>query len=122
MNSQALPQPSLGGVVLVLALAALAIAGGWKTFEKAGLPGWGVLVPFYNMYLSLRLAGRPGWWLVLLLIPVLNVVISVVVSLDIARRFGEGIGFGICLLLLPFVFYPVLGFGDARFQPGTSSA
>jgi hypothetical protein len=27
----------------------------WKLFEKAGLPGWGILIPIYNIYLMFKL-------------------------------------------------------------------
>ena len=32
------------------------------------------------------------------------------------KHFGKGVGFGIGLLLLPFIFYPILGFGSATYQ------
>ena len=62
---------------------------------------------------SCRIAGRPGWWLILLLIPVVNIVIAFIVALDVAKNFGKGGGFGVGLFLLPFIFYLILGFGDA---------
>ena len=60
--------------------------------------------------------GRPGWWLILYIIPLVNLVISIVVSLDLAKAFGKGGGFGFFgLWLLPFIGYPTLGFGRARY-------
>jgi fructose-specific phosphotransferase system IIC component len=44
-----------------LALVVVVIIGGWKMFEKAGQPGWAILVPIYNAYILLKIAGRPGW-------------------------------------------------------------
>ncbi|HUL58852.1 MAG TPA: DUF5684 domain-containing protein [Anaeromyxobacteraceae bacterium] len=113
-----LPAADVNPVVsfFYLVFLVLAIIGMWKTFSKAGLPGWGVLVPFYNVYLLMKLAGRPGWWLILALIPIVNIVIVILVSMDVARLFGKGAGFGFGILFLPFVFFPVLGFGDARYQ------
>ena len=102
-------------VVIELALAIVMIAGLWKTFEKAGQPGWGAIVPFYNAYLMCKIAGRPGWWLILFLIPCVNIIVAIIVALDIAKAFGKGSGFGIGLALLGFIFYPILGFGDARY-------
>ena len=112
-----------GIVVLIeLALVILAIAGMWKTFEKAGQPGWGAIIPFFNIYLLCKIAGRPGWWLILFLIPFVNFIMLIIVSIDIAKNFGQGVGFGIGLALLGFVFYPLLGFGDATYQPITGPA
>ena len=36
------------------------------------MPGWGILIPFYNLFLFVKLAGKPGWWFVLMLVPVVN--------------------------------------------------
>ena len=37
------------------------IIGVWKTLEKAGQPGWGGLIPIYNLYLLTQVAQKPGW-------------------------------------------------------------
>jgi hypothetical protein len=108
-----------GGVIVPLiglAIFAAVIAGVWKVFTKAGQPGWGALIPIYNVVLLLQIAKRPVWWLLLLFVPLVNLVVTVVVSVDIAKRFGKGVGFGMGLAFLGFVFYPVLGFSDARYQ------
>lgn len=103
-------------LVLYLALVILVIAGFWKVFSKAGEPGWAAIIPLFNMYIILKIAGRPWWWLILYFIPIVSLVIWVVVSVDIAKAFGKGTGFGIGLALLPFIFFPVLGFSDAQYQ------
>lgn len=104
------------GSLIFLALIVVVLAGMWKTFEKAGQPGWGVLVPIYNIYLMTKIAGRPGWWLVLLIIPLVNFVIAVILSVDIAKKFGKDVGFGVGLAFLGFIFYPILGFGEATYK------
>ena len=92
-----------------------------RSFEKAGEPGWGAIVPFYNIYLMCKIAGRPGWWLILWLIPCVNFIIAIMVCLDIARNFGKGTLFGIGLAILGFIFFPILGFGDARYLGNAAS-
>jgi hypothetical protein len=108
---------SLMFIVPLVAYVLIEIVGMWKVFEKAGQPGWGAIIPFYNLYLLCKIAGRPGWWWALGLIPFVGgliwFVLSLLVSLDIATRFGKGGGFGVGLWLLGFVFYPILGFGSA---------
>lgn len=96
------------------------IAGMWKVFTKAGEPGWGAIIPIYNVYLLLKIADRPAWWLVLFIIPVVNIIIQVIVSIDVAKNFGKGVGYGIGLTFLAFIFYPLLGFGDATYQGGST--
>jgi hypothetical protein len=106
-----------GGLVVVyLILFVVWVVGLWKTFEKAGEPGWAGIIPIYNFIVLLRIAGRPLWWIVLMLIPCVNIIVYVIVGLDVARNFGRTPGFGVGLGLLPFVFYPILGFGDARYE------
>jgi len=100
-----------------LALLATMVAGLWRTFAKAGLPAWGAIVPIYNVVLVVRLAGWSSREALYLLIPVLNVVVLVVVSLEIAHRFGRGKLFGIGLAILPHAFYPILGFGRDQYDP-----
>ncbi|WP_324661565.1 DUF5684 domain-containing protein [Haloarcula sediminis] len=99
------------------ALLIVAVIGGmWKVFTKAGEPGWGAIIPIYNVYLLLKIADRPGWWLVLFFIPVVNIIIQVIVSIDVAKNFGKGVGYGLGLTFLAFIFYPLLGFGSATYQ------
>ena len=102
--------------VFLFALVALAAAGMWATFSKAGIDGWKSLIPIYNVVLWLQIANKPAWWLLLLLCPIVNVVFMILVTLEVAKRFGRGPGFGIGLAFLPFVFYPMLGWGASQFE------
>jgi hypothetical protein len=110
-----------GGIVgilvmlIELAIAVVVIAGMWKVFVKAGEPGWAAIVPIYNIIVMLKIAGKPVWWIVLFLIPVVSFVIAILVAISLAQRFGKSTGFGVGLAFLPFVFYPMLGFGDATY-------
>ncbi len=109
-----------GGAVFMiiwLALGIGAIAGLWQTFVKAGKPGWGAIIPIYNAILLLEIAGKPVWWIILFIIPFVNVVVAILVAIDVAKNFGKGPGFGLGLAFLGFFFYPILGFGSARYKP-----
>jgi len=90
-----------------------------EDLPKAGKPGWGAIIPIYNVYLLIKIAGRPGWWLILYFIPIVNIIILLLVSLDIARNFGHGAGFGILLWLIAPIMYLVLGFGASEYKPVT---
>ncbi len=102
-------------ILIVLAFALFMIVSYWKVFEKAGQPGWGVLIPIYNILLLLKIAGKPGWWILLYLIPLVNIVISILVSIEIAKNFGKDAAFGIGLAFLGIIFYPILAFGSAQY-------
>ena len=94
----------------------LLVVSAWKIFTKAGKPGWASLVPIYNLIVMLEITGKPIWWIVLFLIPFVNFVGAILLSLAMAEKFGKSTGFGIGLAFLPFVFFPILAFGDARYR------
>lgn len=106
----------IGFLILYLVLIVLIIASFWKVFEKAGQPGWAAIIPIVNLYFLCKVAGRPGWWLILMFIPLVGFIIMAIVSIDIAKSFGKGVGFGIGLWLLGVIFYPILAFGSAQYQ------
>lgn len=109
--------PSMFVWVVIIAFLIVVLAGMWKAFEKAGQPGWGVLIPIYNIYVMLKIGGKPWWWLLLMLVPLVNFVVSIMAHIAIAKNFGHGVGFGLGLTFLGFIFWPILGFGDSRYQP-----
>ena len=87
----------------------------WKIFVKAGKPGWGCIVPIYNIILQLEIAGRPLWWIFLMFIPLVNTVVAIIILFDIAKAFGKGTGFGLGMLFLPFIFFPILAFDSSEY-------
>lgn len=105
------------GVFLLLMLAFLVvmIASAWKIFEKAGQPGWAAIVPIYNVVVLLQIVGKPLWWIILFLIPLVNVVAGILVYIDLAKCFGKSTGFAFGMLFLGFIFFPILAFGNARY-------
>lgn len=102
--------------LIYLAFIIFIIASVWKVFEKAGQPGWAAIIPIYNLYIILKIVGRPGWWLLLFLVPLVNFVIAIIVDIDLAKSFGKSAAFGLGLVFLGFIFFPILGFGDAQYQ------
>lgn len=100
----------LGGVFLV---SLFLIVANWRLFTKAGRPGWAALVPIYNLIVWQQISGKPVWWLFLYFVPVANLVVVVLTSFGLASNFGKGKAFGLGLVLVPFVFIPILAFGDA---------
>ena len=101
--------------LIPFAVFVLIIISAWKVFEKADKPGWACLIPIYNIIVMLEIVDRPWWWLFLLLIPLVNLIFAVILCIDLAKAFGQGAAFGIGLLFLGFIFYPILAFGDASY-------
>ncbi len=103
--------------VVYFAVLLLAIISMWKIFTKAGKPGWAAIVPIYNLIVLIEICCKPIWWFILMLIPIVNIVIIIILCIELAKRFGKGIGYAIGILLLGFIFLPMLAFGDAKYQP-----
>ena len=99
--------------LFVVAVIVLMIAAMWRVFERAGEHGWAVLVPIYNLYILCRVAGMSPWWMLAAIIPFVNIIFMFANSIGVAQRFGKGVGYGIGLALLPFIFWPMLAWGDS---------
>jgi hypothetical protein len=105
----------IGGLIW-LAFTILMIVSMWKIYEKAGKPGWACIIPFYNIIVLLEIIGKPWWWLLLMLIPGVNVILAIWACNLLSKSFGQGVGFTLGLILLSFIFIPLLGLGDAQYQ------
>jgi hypothetical protein len=102
--------------LIQLALVVVMLAGMWKVFVKAGKPGWAAIIPIYNIVVLLEIVGKPIWWVVLMLIPCVNIVVMILVCIELAKCFKKDPIYGVGLALLGFIFWPILGFGSAEFQ------
>lgn len=107
---------ALIGGLLALALCVFFIAVFWKIYSKAGQPGWACIIPFYNIWVFVKILGKPPLWFVLMLIPLVNIIMCFIVPFVLAEKFGKGTGFALGLLLLWPIFYPILAFGSAQYQ------
>ena len=112
MNDSYSDGPPIGVMIFALAIIVLIFASMWKVFVKAGKPGWAALIPFYNVYTLTKIVGKPGWWtLLFLFVPFMNIWLYNLT----AKSFGKTEAFTVGLVLLGIVFWPILGFGDARY-------
>jgi hypothetical protein len=104
----------LGILVLSVLFWAIPLAGIWKSLEKADQPGWGALVPFYNLYLLSRVGGVSLVWVLVTLIPYIGVVGYLKITINVATAFGKGRLYGLGVAVFPWVGWPALGFGSAQ--------
>jgi hypothetical protein len=101
----------------------ITVIGQWKVYEKAGKPGWAAIIPIYNVIVLLEIVGKPIWWIFLFLIPCVNIIFMVWTMNLVSKSFGQSEGFTIGLILLGFIFWPILGFGSAQYLgPSASEA
>lgn len=102
-------------VTCITAITILTLIGMWKLYVKAGKPGWAAIIPFYNVYVLFEIAGMNGWMFLLLLIPIVNIVISIMLYINLAKAFGKSTAFAIGLILLNTIFMLILGFGNDQY-------
>lgn len=102
--------------IFYLALIGFSIAVQWKIFTKANEPGWACLIPIYNILVMLKIIGKPWWWLIMLLIPGVNLIFGIWAANILSKSFGKDESFTIGLVLLNIIFLAILAFGDAVYQ------
>jgi len=69
-----------------------------------------------NWLVELKLIKRPLWWIILLFIPCVAFIVHIIMMIDLAKAFGKSTGFAIGLIIVPYIFLPVLAFSDAQYQ------
>jgi hypothetical protein len=102
--------------IIYFAIVVLLIVSQWIIFTKAGKPGWACIIPIYNIIVLLQIVGKPWWWLLLMLIPIVNIVLIIWMINLLSKSFGHGVGFTLGLIFLGIIFYPILAFGDSQYK------
>ena len=108
-------------MVIYFAIIILTIAGLWKTFSKAGQPGFAAIIPIYNLIILCTVADKPLWWVVLFFTPAAPIML-ILANIAIAEKFGKGAAFGLGMTFLGPIFWPMLGFGSAQYSGGGGAA
>jgi len=99
-------------ILIILVFLSIFILHNRFLYKKANQPGWASLIPFYSSIIWLRVIGKPWFWLILFLIPYVNIIFIVWATNLTSKSFGKDEGYTIGILLLPFIFYPILAFGS----------
>ncbi len=100
-------------ILLAVFLYATIWAAMWGIFVKCGYKGWYALIPFVNLYYLCKVANQ-GDLFIVTLIPIINIGMYWIILNGVAAKFGKSGNFGAGLFFLPFIFYPILGFGDTE--------
>jgi hypothetical protein len=91
--------------------------------RKAGVGDtWMAWVPLANIVLMCRIAGKPSWYALLMLVPLLNLVFLVLIWMGIAKARGKSPMLGV-LILVPLVnlaLPPILASGESS-RPSTTA-
>ena len=103
-------------MIIYLAILVLELVAMWKLYVKAGKPGWAAIIPIYNVLVMLEIAKKPWWYLLLMLIPIVNIVIAIMTTVAFVKAYGKGTGFAVLTLFFSPIMYPILAFGDSQYQ------
>ena len=90
----------------------------WRIFIKANKPGWYALIPILNIITLMQIAGTPvdAKNVICLFIPIASLIIMAIIYTDLAKSFGKDPIFGIGLLFLPMIFFPILAFDSSNYK------
>ncbi|MEI7594582.1 MAG: DUF5684 domain-containing protein [Bacteroidota bacterium] len=94
-------------------ISVLLFSSWWQIYTKANKKGWAILLPIYNVLIMCSIAKKPWWWIFLLMIPGVNIVLYIIILYNISKNFSKNHFFTAGMVLLPFVFIPILAFGNA---------
>lgn len=130
-------------LMFTIVLSIIEIIGKWKLFKKAGKPGWASIIPYYNNWVLVEISGCK-WWFFLIIIgsslislnfdyhinettsigfnlynllgSIVNFLGMLCVNYNISKKCNKDMAYAIGLTILPFIFYPMLGFGKVSFD------
>jgi hypothetical protein len=113
------PAPGIIGGLIGYLIGAFALYG---VFKKAGEPAWQAFIPIWNTIVVLKIAGKPVWWIVLFLIPIVNIVFLVLTYHALSTSFGHGAGFTVGLVFLSVIFLYILGYDSKPYLGAKADA
>ncbi len=96
-----------------------------KIFKKAGLASWPAWVPLYNNWKLLELGGQQGFWAVLSLIPIVNIVAAIFVFIamyHIGLKLGKSGAFVVLGIFLPFIWLVWLALDSSQWNESAPGA
>lgn len=109
-------------LVIILVIYVLQIIAMWRIFSKAGEAGWKSLIPIYNAIILFKVSGLSPWLILAYLaaiIPFVGWIVPIVITIlqanGLSKSFGKSTGFTVGLVLLPSIFYLILGFGNSEY-------
>ncbi len=68
--------------IIAIIFGIMQIIAGWRILTKAGEPGWKILIPFYNIYIMLKIVRLKTWFWFMIALYVLVCVSIVICKFD----------------------------------------
>ena len=108
---------SVAVVLVPLLLLLIILAAMWRVFEKAGEAGWKAIVPIYNLFVLVKIAGKPWWWFLLIVfVPLIGLIFYLLTCLALAQKFSKSPLYGVLLCFFGFIMFPLLAFDDSTYS------
>ncbi|WP_297762947.1 signal peptidase I [uncultured Muriicola sp.] len=92
-------------ILFILLIQVIHFLGTWKLYIKAGRQAWEAAIPVYNAIVLMKIINRPGWWVILLFIPIINLLMFPVIWVETIRSFGRNSLIDTWLVILTLGFY-----------------
>ena len=97
-------------IIVFVLFIVLPYVGLWKLFEKADQPGWQGVIPIFNIFVMIKLSGKPAWWIILALLPIINILFLIGITIDFLKSFGKfSLREQAAGIILPFIYLPKWG-------------
>jgi signal peptidase I len=110
-------------VIFFILFIILPYIGLYKLFEKAGQAGWQAIIPIYNAYVMIKLSGKPLWWIILIIIPVINILALIGITIDFLKSYGKfSLRDQAAGVILPFIYLPKWGYDKETKYLGPSAS
>lgn len=113
-------------IIIVIALLILYLVGLWNLFQKAGRKGWEAIIPFYNSWVLVEIAGLTWWYALLIILSSIihegnisfilslgSTVANFFVFYNISKKLHRDTGFAILMTLFPFIMVPFVGLSNS---------
>ncbi len=110
------------GIFILISVVVINLISIYKIYEKAGYKGWIAYIPIYNMMILFKITNISYWAFLLSIIPIVNFVLSIKISIRLAKAFNKRATFGLGLMFIPLIFYPILAFGKSEYKFNVSSS
>ena len=114
--------------VLIIAIVVIEIIASCKFFQKCGKNGWEAIIPIYNSWIKVEIAGLNWWWFLFLIFSFLvsvgdndsyKVFVGIVplfgnfvCNYNLAKKFHQDTGFAILMTLFSWVMIPIMAFSE----------
>ena len=107
--------PIMIGAGILIILFIITLIALMKMFKKANRSGIAAYIPFYNLWVLLEIINKPKIYILLLLIPIVNLVFYFQVIVALGKAFRKPTAFILGMLVFPLIFIPILGFGSSEY-------